>query len=82
MPGTRNILLCNIFGCPHLWRKGWLSISSGNMDLVAVSPNIYLKSNMNVMSSEFKSGIGIGIRSSADDHSVTRNFPGGSSRLS
>jgi hypothetical protein len=48
-------------------------MSSGNMDPEAVSPNIYLKSNVNVMSSEFKSGIGIGIWSSADDHSVTRN---------
>jgi hypothetical protein len=82
MPSVGNILLCNIFGCTHLWRKGWLSISSENMDPEAVSSNIYLKSNMDVMSSEFGSGIGIGIRSSTDDHSVTRNFPGGSSRLS
>jgi hypothetical protein len=82
MPSAGNVLLCNIFGCTHLWMKGWLSISSGNMDPEAVSPNIHLKSNMNVVSSEFESGIEIGIWSSADDHSVTRNFPGGSSRLS
>ena len=61
MPSTRNILLCNIFGCPHLWRKGWLSMSSGNMDPeYAIPTSIWRAIRCNVFrSSRVESEFGI-----------------------